>query len=161
MSQNCQILNPRKTSTSLSKKPLSNHRKQPKQSKGKKPGVFIEATAKELHTCSPDSWAAKLVELAGGKNAAPDAAPLRAGSAIAPWGLERIMKSASQGAIDVYIVQQGAMNASTPADVKARPWFSALKKTKLAAVPEGELSRPSLLGLEAGGKRLVKIFYGE
>ncbi len=132
-----------------------------KQSKGKKPGVFIEATAKELHTCSPDSWAAKLVELAGGKNAAPDAAPLRAGSAIAPWGLERIMKSASQGAIDVYIVQQGAMNASTPADVKARPWFSALKKTKLAAVPEGELSRPSLLGLEAGGKRLVKIFYGE
>ena len=132
-----------------------------KKSRGKKPGVFIEATAKELHTCSPDSWAAKLVALAGGVNAAASAAPIRAGSAIAPWGLERIMKSASQGAIDVYIVQQGAMNASSPADVKARPWFAALKKARLAAVPEGELSRPSLLGLEAGGKRLVKIFYGE
>ncbi|MEG1824481.1 MAG: ABC transporter substrate-binding protein [Cloacibacillus sp.] len=132
-----------------------------KYSKGKKPAVFIEATEKELHTCSPDSWAAKLIELAGGVNAARAAKPIREGSAIAPWGLERILKSAASGSIDFYIVQQGAMNGADLKSLRARPWFSALKGVKTAALPEGELSRPSLLGLEAGGKHLIKLFYGE
>ena len=132
-----------------------------KRSKGKKPAVFIEATAKELHTCSPGSWAAKLIELAGGRNAAADAKPIRSGSAIAPYGLERILKAAAAGEIDVYIVQRGAMNAADMDALAARPWYTALKDIKTAVVPENELSRPSLLGLEAGGRRLIKIFYGE
>ncbi len=132
-----------------------------KKSKGKSPAVFVEATAKELHTCSPDSWAAKLVELAGGRNAASDAQPVRKGSAIAPYGLERILKAAAAGEIDVYLVQQGTMNAADKESLAARPWYPAIKKIKTAVVPEGELSRPSLLGLEAGGRRLIKIFYGE
>lgn len=132
-----------------------------KKSKGKSPAVFVEATAKELHTCSPDSWAAKLVELAGGRNAASDAQPVRKGSAIAPYGLERILKAAAAGEIDVYLVQQGTMNAADKESLAARPWYPAIKKIKTAVVPEGELSRPSLLGLEVGGRRLIKIFYGE
>ncbi|MBR4401078.1 MAG: ABC transporter substrate-binding protein [Synergistes sp.] len=132
-----------------------------KRSKGRSPAVFVEATARELHTCSPGSWAAKLIELAGGRNAASDAEAIREGSAIAPYGLERILKAAASGRIDIYLVQQGAMNATDMKSLEARPWYQALKNIKKAVVPERELSRPSLPGLEAGGKRLIKIFYGE
>ncbi|NLL35898.1 MAG: ABC transporter substrate-binding protein [Fretibacterium sp.] len=124
--------------------------------------VFVEATARELHTCSPGSWAAHMVELAGGANAAGAAAPLREGSALAPWGLERVLRTLAEG-LDVYLVQQGVMNASTSADVRARSWASALDRSgaRVAEIPESFLSRPSLLGLERGGRMLLDIFYGE
>ena len=124
------------------------------------PSIFIEATAKELHTCAPKSWAAHMIELAGGSNAAKSAEPLRQGSAIAPWGLERVMGLLSQH-LDVYLVQHGPMNRSTPEEIAARPWSGALAKTRVAQVPEYLLSRPSLLGLKEGGAMLLKIFYGE
>ena len=127
---------------------------------GKKPPrFFIEATARELHTCAPDSWAARLAGLAGGVNAASDATPQRKGGAVAPFGLERILRAVDEG-LDVYILQRGAMNASTLDDVRARPWAGALAGTRLAEIPEAELSRPSLLGLERGGRKLLEIFYG-
>lgn len=124
------------------------------------PRVFVEATARELHTCAPDSWAARLVALAGGENAAAGAAPLRAGSALAPWGLERVL-GAADGGLDVYLVQHGAMNASSAEDVRRRPWAGALSRVRVAEVPESWLSRPSLLGLERGGRALIRIFYGK
>lgn len=124
------------------------------------PSVFVEATAKELHTCSPDSWAAHLIELAGGANAAAEAEPIRRGSAVAPWGVERVMKLLA-GGLDVYLVQHGAMNRASLDEVKARPWAAALASVKLAQIPEYWLSRPSLLGLKAGGAELMRIFYGE
>lgn len=124
------------------------------------PRVFVEATARELHTCAPGSWAARLVALAGGENAAAGAAPLRAGSALAPWGLERVL-GVADGGLDVYLVQHGAMNASTAEDVRRRPWAGALSRVRVAEVPESWLSRPSLLGLERGGRALIRIFYGE
>jgi iron complex transport system substrate-binding protein len=125
------------------------------------PLVFLEATSKELHTCAPGSWAARLIELAGGVNTASLAVPLREGSSLAPWGVERVLESASSG-LDVYLVQQGAMNAASLEEVRERPWFAALRaRPHLAAVPESCLSRPSLLGLEKGGQMLVKIFYGD
>ncbi|MDR2178901.1 MAG: ABC transporter substrate-binding protein [Synergistaceae bacterium] len=126
-----------------------------------KQAVFLEATSKELHTCAPGSWAARLMELAGGVNAAALAVPLRKGSSIAPWGIERVLQAADSG-LDVYLVQQGAMNAASLDEVRKRPWFAALAgHLRLAAVPESCLSRPSLLGLEKGGKMLVEIFYGD
>lgn len=131
-----------------------------KMSRGRKPLVFVEATARELHTCSPDSWAAHLVELAGGRNAAAEAKPLRAGSSIAPWGLERVLKTINSG-LDVYLVQQGPMNATDEASLRSRPWSRALENVKTAVVPEYLLSRPSLSGLKEGGAMLIKIFYGE
>ena len=130
-----------------------------KYKKNKPLGVFVEATEKELNTCTGDSWAAHMVELAGGRNIARGARPLRKGSAIAPWGLEKLLSSAAD--IDVYIVQQGPMNASDEQSVRKRGWFAALKNAKLAMMPESLLSRPSLLGLERGGAMLIKILYTE
>ena len=126
-----------------------------------KPRVFLEAT-KELHTCAPGSWAARLIELAGGLNAASEAVPLRMGSPLALWGVERVLEIANSNSsgLDVYLVQQGPMNGVTLDEVRARPWFVALN-VRLSAAPESCLSRPSLLGLEAGGRMLIEIFYGE
>lgn len=132
-----------------------------KHHRKRKPLVLVEATAKELHTCSPDSWAAKLIALAGGVNAASGARAIRNGSAIAPWGLERTLKLADSG-LNIYLVQNGPMNLSTKAEVEKRPWFPALNKSvKVAYIPEYYLSRPSLTSLEKGGRELLKIFYGE
>lgn len=124
------------------------------------PSVFVEATSRELHTCAPDSWAAHLIHLAGGKNAAESAVPARRGSAVALWGLERVMKLLASG-LDVYLVQNGPMNRATPEDVENRPWAAALGGVKIAQIAESVLSRPSLLGLREGGRALIEIFYGE
>ena len=131
-----------------------------KSSRGRNPLVFVEATSRELHTCVPESWAARLVELAGGVNAAASARPLRAGSAIAPWGLERLLRTINSG-LDIYLVQNGAMNAADERALAARSWSGALAVVRVAFVPEYLLSRPSLSGLKDGGAMLIKIFYGE
>lgn len=123
------------------------------------PRVFIEATSRELHTCAPDSWAAHLVALAGGENIASSAVPVRTGSAIASWGVERVLQSAES--LDVYIIQTGAMNASGIDDFHARSWSKALDGIKLYEIPERYLSRPTIFGLELGGVELVKLFWGE
>lgn len=131
------------------------------RSKGKKgPSVFVESTSPSLRTCAPDSWAANLIKLAGGKNVASSAVPTSKGSTVAVWGLERLLRIAESG-LDVYIVQHGAMNAATLADVKRRPWAAVLKNTKIAEIPEAYMSRPSLTGLEKGGQMLIDLFYGE
>ena len=70
------------------------------------------------------------------------------------------MKLLASG-LDVYLVQQGAMNASTRDDVQARPWFRPFDRVRLAFVPERDLSRPSLIGLERGADELLSIFYPE
>ena len=123
------------------------------------PRVFLEATSREIHTCSPDSWAARLIALAGGVNVAGDAVPLREGSAVASWGAERVLRDADS--LDVYIIQTGAMNTSTIRDFRAREWSGALSHVRVAEIPERYISRPSLLGLEKGGEMLTRIFRGE
>lgn len=126
--------------------------------KSNRPRVFLEATSRELHTCSPDSWAARLIEFAGGVNIAEDAVPLRSGSAVAPYGVERILRNAES--LDVYIIQTGAMNHATLRDFHAREWTKALSHVRVCEVPERDISRPSLLGLERGGTELARIFRG-
>lgn len=126
---------------------------------GKQPRVFLEATSREIHTCAPGSWAARVIELCGGENAAREAHPLRPGSPLAAWGVERAVSLSDS--LDIYLLQQGAMNASNERDVRARPWFAAFgSDVKLAFVPERFLSRPSLVGLERGVDALLPIFYG-
>ena len=122
----------------------------------KKPRVFLEATSREIHTCAPDSWPARLIALTGGVNIAGDAKPLRTGSTIAPYGVERVLRNAES--IDVYIIQTGAMNPATVKDFYAREWSSALSHARVYEIPEKYISRPSLLGLEKGIKILRKIF---
>ncbi len=122
----------------------------------KSPRVFLEATSREIHTCAPDSWPARLISLAGGVNVADDAKPLRNGSTIAPYGVERVLRNAES--IDVYIIQTGAMNPATINTFKAREWSSALSHARVCEIPEKYISRPSLLGLEKGIKILRQIF---
>ena len=125
----------------------------------KSPRVFLEATSREIHTCAPDSWPARLIALAGGVNVADDAKPLRNGSTIAPYGVERVLRNAES--IDVYIIQTGAMNPATINTFKAREWSSALSHARVCEIPEKYISRPSLLGLEKGIKYLQQIFRTE
>ena len=124
-----------------------------------RPRVFLEAAGRELHTCSPLSWAANVIALAGGENIAHDARPLRPGSALASWGAERILQAADS--IDVYIIQTGVMNNASLKDFHARTWSRALTHAKVCTVPEKFISRPSLLGLEEGANMLLKIFWGD
>ncbi len=125
--------------------------------------IFIEATSKEIHTCAPDSWAANLISLVGGKNAAAQAEPLRPGSSIAAWGVERVLKSLENKNLDVYIIQTGAMNRATLKDFYNREWTKILieRGVKVYEVPEKFLSRPSLLGLERGIEILRKILWSD
>ena len=122
----------------------------------KSPRVFLEATSREIHTCAPDSWAARLIALAGGVNIAADAVPLREGSTVAPYGVERVLRKAES--IDVYIIQTGAMNPATVRDFRGREWAGALRHARVYEIPERYISRPSLLGLEKGIKILRQIF---
>ncbi len=123
------------------------------------PRVFLEATFREIHTCSPGSWAARLIALAGGVNIASEAVPIRTGSAIASWGVERVLKNAES--IDVYIIQSGAMNSAGVRGFNTREWAGALDNARVYEIPERDISRPSLLGLERGGNILLRIFQGE
>ena len=123
-----------------------------------KPKVFVEATGREIHTCSPNSWAANLIFMAGGINIAKDAEPLRKGSSISAWGVERVLKSLDD--LDIYIIQTGAMNNTTLENFYNREWTKALKdrNIKVYEIPERFLSRPSLIGREKALKELTKIF---
>ena len=123
------------------------------------PRVFLEATSRELRTCAPESWAANVIALAGGENIARNAQPLRPGSALASWGTERVLQAADS--IDVYIIQTGVMNSASVSDFRARAWSRALAHAKVCEVPEKFISRPSLLGLEAGANMLMKILWGD
>ena len=124
-----------------------------------RPRVFLEATSREVRTCAPDSWAAKLIALAGGENIASTAQPLKPGSPLASWGAERLLQAADS--IDVYIIQTGVMNTATVSDFYARTWSKALTHAKVVEIPEMFISRPSLLGLEHGANMLLKIFWGD
>ena len=121
-----------------------------------RPRVFLEATEKGLHTCTPHSWAAHLIALTGGENIARSDG--EATKSIMSWGAERLLREAQSG-LDIYLVQQGTMNGATPDDVRQRPWMEALSDVRIATIAEGLLSRPSLLGLERGGRKLIDIFY--
>lgn len=126
---------------------------------GKRPRVFLESSSRGLMTCSPSSWAARVIALAGGENAASGAVPLRPGSPLAPWGEERLLALAGEG-IDVYLVQVGAMNPAA-GDVMARPWISGLGNARIVPVPEELVSRPSLLRLEDGVEWLRGVLHPE
>lgn len=123
--------------------------------------VFLESVGKGVKTCSPDSWAARLMEYAGGVNIAENAVPVRKGSSIAPFGEEALLKEVSAGGLDVYLVQVGAMNRATMEDIMKRPWIEGLGKARISLVEEDLVSRPSLYRMVDGAKTLLDIFYPE
>lgn len=122
-------------------------------------GVFLVVQGRTMSTCDPESWAAHVVALAGGKNVAAGAKPISPGSAIAPFGAERLL--AAGGEIETIILQQGAMNGTTAREFAADPRFAKMKAVRAGRVydvSEADISRPSLLRLEAGVNGLRKIF---
>ena len=121
-----------------------------------RPRVFLESSFRGLKTCSPSSWAAHVIHLAGGVNSAGEARPLREASPLAPWGEERLLALAVEG-IDVYLVQAGAMNPVKEQDVLSRPWISGLGNARIVLVPEEYISRPSLFRLAESVDRLFKV----
>jgi iron complex transport system substrate-binding protein len=95
--------------------------------------VFFEATENEVRTAAAGSLPAKAIEAAGGINVAAESRPLSPGSSIARFGAEKVLGLAEE--IDVYVVQQGAMNRSAGLEsLRGRPGFSAVK-----AVREGRV----------------------
>lgn len=127
------------------------------------PGVLLITNGKTMATCAPDSWAAHVLAAAGCRNAAPNARPVSGGSAIAAFGAERML--VADAAIDVVLLQQGAMNALRAADVLSDPRFASMRAVRAGRVfdiPEEDISRPSLLRLRMGVVReLAEIVQGK
>jgi iron complex transport system substrate-binding protein len=95
--------------------------------------VFFESTENETRTVTSNSLPAKAIGFAGGINATPSLSPISPGSSIARFGTEALLGIADN--IDVYVVQQGAMNRTANIEaLRSRPGFGAVK-----AVEEGQV----------------------
>jgi iron complex transport system substrate-binding protein len=114
-------------------------------------GAVLITNGRSLTTCAPDSWAARMMALAGLRNAAADLSHTLRGGVIASLGAERLL--AADKDIDVVLLQNGAMNAMSAADFMSDPRFSglrAVREGKVFDVSEADISRPSLLRLQMG-----------
>ena len=113
--------------------------------------VFLVAVGRTMATCTEDSWAAHILELAGFKNAAAGATPLAQGSVVAGFGAERLLALGED--IDAILLQHGAMNTTSALDFKRDPRFASLRAVRegmVFDVSEADISRPSMLRLERG-----------
>jgi iron complex transport system substrate-binding protein len=114
----------------------------------KRQRVYFEAIHDKMKTFAPHAMAIFALETAGGINVAADA-PVRKHNNIAIYGKERLLSHAAE--IDVFLSQQGAMNRTTVAAIKAEPGFEAIKAVKTGSVylvDEKIVSRPTLRLLE-------------
>ncbi len=121
---------------------------------------FLETGGRGIRTCSPDSWAARIMEAAGGENGASDAKPIGQGSPLANYGLERVLSLSRKG-LDFYIIQHGAMNDVEIDSVESRGWMKGLGDVEVVFIEERDLSRPSLYRVETSIRRLIDVFYPE
>ncbi len=116
-----------------------------------KPGVFVEAIHKEVKTFTPDSLPVWLVELAGGRNIAADAAPASPGVVIADYGPERLLAKSAE--VDIFLSQDGAMNRTPLPQLMERNIYRplpAFRNGRVHKIPEALIARPTpslLLGL--------------
>lgn len=114
-------------------------------------GAVLITNGRSLATCAPDSWAARLMVLAGLRNAAESSSRPMRGGVIASFGAERIL--AADKDIRVVLLQSGAMNTMGAADFMSDPRFSSLRAVRegrVFDVLEADISRPSLLRLKMG-----------
>ncbi|GMO33045.1 MAG: ABC transporter substrate-binding protein [Termitinemataceae bacterium] len=94
--------------------------------------VFFESTENEYRTAAAGSLPAIAIDIAGGINIAAYAKPLR-GSSIAPFGDEKLFLQADK--IDLYIVQDGAMNRTKNLEaLQRRRGFMSIKAVREANV---------------------------
>lgn len=119
--------------------------------------VFLVTNGRTMATCTPDSWAAHIIELAGFSNAASNAVPISKGSVVAGFGAERLMALGDE--IDVVLLQQGAMNTTLAEDFMRDPRFATMRAVRngmVFDVPEADISRPSLLRLANGAVHALR-----
>ncbi|WP_432665946.1 ABC transporter substrate-binding protein [Wukongibacter baidiensis] len=88
--------------------------------------VYFESSENGYKTVTTDSMPAKAIEYAGGINIASDVKPIKEGSSIAPYGVEKLLENAEK--IDVFVSQRGVMNAGgNYHSIVIRPGFDTLK----------------------------------
>ena len=128
---------------------------------GKK-NVFFESTEVNLRTATADSMAGQAIVLAGGNFIASDGEPVSEGSSIASYGAERILEKADL--IDVYVSQQGAMNAGGSVHaISTRPGFDTIKAVQegnVFIINEKIISSPTFRYVE-GVRELARFMYPE
>jgi iron complex transport system substrate-binding protein len=128
----------------------------------RKKRVFFEATENESRTVTADSLPGRAINFAGGANIAKDAVAMTPGSSIARFGVEKLLMSSEE--IDVYVVQQGAMNRSANlAALRARPGFGAItavREGKVLFISEKIISSPTFRYLD-GVRTLAAFLYPE
>jgi len=120
--------------------------------------VFFETIHRQMKTVSPNSFAAYVLECAGGVNLAADAVPV-AGSNIAQFGLERVV--ALGDALDVYLAQQGPMNPVSLEEIRATPGFASLRAVRegrVFLVDEALVGRPTPR-LAEGARAVAEALY--
>ncbi len=122
--------------------------------------VFFEASADGCKTVTPDSLPARAIAIAGGVNIAADAAPVKQGSSIAAYGVEKLLEQGEN--IDVYLVQTGAMNPVHDREsVAARPGFQAIKAVRdgrIYLISEQLISSPTFRYAQ-GIREVLRICY--
>jgi iron complex transport system substrate-binding protein len=119
--------------------------------------VFLVTNGRTMATCTPDSWAAHIMELAGFSNAASNAVPVSQGSVVAGFGAERLLALGDE--IDAVLLQQGAMNTTLAEDFMRDPRFTTMRAVRngmVFDVLEADISRPSLLRLANGAVHTLR-----
>ena len=124
--------------------------------------VFFESSDVEIKTVTPDSMAARAIEIAGGINIAADAEAIAKGSSIAAYGPERVLEKADQ--IDAYVTQRGVMGAGGNLHtISIRPGFDtikAVKEEKVLEINQKIISSPTFRQVK-GTYELARFFYPE
>ncbi len=125
-----------------------------------RPRVYFESIHKKMKTFAPESIAIFVLEQAGGVNIAADATQVRKTN-IAAYSKERILSKASE--IDVFLAQQGRMNAVNRETIMDEPGFKAVKAVregKVFLIEESLVSRPTLRIIE-GIQQINNFLYAE
>lgn len=131
--------------------------------KEKKRKVFFESRHKNFLTTAPGTIAYTLLENIGAINIAKDAKPVRRGSTVAAYKLEKILAKGKN--IDIFIAQKGAMNRVSLDEIYKTPGFlaiKAIKDKKVYQVNEDIVSRPTariILGMNYLGKTIYPEYF--
>ncbi len=122
--------------------------------------VYFEAIHSKGKTFAPDSMAIFALTMAGGINAAADAEQVRETN-IAVYGTERLLAKAKD--IDLFLAQQGRMNAVSEQTIYDEPGFQAIKAVKerqVFLIDETLVARPTLRMID-GIIKIGTILYPE
>lgn len=122
------------------------------------PKVYFEVMHSKSRTIAAGSIAAYVLKEAGGINIARDAKQVRTTN-IAFYPTEKLLSKGSK--IDIFIAQQGRMNAVNREIIEQEPGYNAIRAVregKIYLVPEELVSRPTMRILE-GISTIARILY--